>query len=74
MMHKGAKAALISTMEGYSMLFCGISLLIIPSVGVLDLHFVASAYCFMAALVLGYAMLKEYKEEERRKRYDHHHS
>ena len=69
MMQRGSKAALISTMEGYGMLFCGVSLLIIPSVGVLDLHWVASAYCLLAALVLLYAEVKRIKEEYDHKRY-----
>jgi MFS family permease len=55
----GAKAAIISAMEGYGLLFCGVSLLIIPAVGVIDLHWIASFYCFMAAAILLYEQLKE---------------
>jgi hypothetical protein len=39
-------------MEGYSLLFCGLSLLIIPAIGVVHLHWVAFFFCLIAALIL----------------------
>lgn len=50
----GAKAAIVSAMEGYGLLFCGVSLLIIPVVGIIDLHWIASCYCAIGALILLY--------------------
>ena len=48
----GAKAAIISAMEGYPLLFCGVSLLIVPAVGVINLHWMACLYCITSALIL----------------------
>lgn len=50
----GAKAAIVSAMEGYGLLFCGVSLLIIPAIGVVDLHWIASCYCAIGGLILLY--------------------
>ena len=46
-------------MEGYGLLFCGVSLLIVPAVGVIDLHWVASLYCTISAAILLYEHLKD---------------
>lgn len=55
----GAKAAIVSAMEGYGLLFCGFSLLIIPAVGVIDLHWIAALYCTISAAILLFEHLKE---------------
>ena len=52
--YPGAKAAIISAMEGYPLLFCGVSLLIVPAIGVIDLHWLACAYCVISAAILLY--------------------
>lgn len=57
--YPGAKAAIVSAMEGYGLLFCGISLLVIPTIGVIDLHWIASLYCSIAAVILMYEQLRE---------------
>jgi len=59
--YPGAKAAIISAMEGYGLFFSGISLLIIPEIGVIDLHWIASLYCAIAAIILTYEEVKENK-------------
>lgn len=48
----GAKAAIISLMESFGQFMCGVSVLIVPSVGVLKLHLMASAYCFLSVVLL----------------------
>jgi small basic protein len=64
----GAKAAIVSAMEGYGLLFCGISLLIVPTVGVIDLHWVASLYCTISAAILLYEHLRELSKELKEER------
>jgi hypothetical protein len=46
-------------MDGYAIFFSGISLLIIPEIGVIDLHWIASLYCAIAAIILLYEEIKE---------------
>ena len=58
----GAKAAIISAMEGYGLFFSGISLLIIPVIGVIDLHWIASLYCGIAAGILLFEEIRESKD------------
>ena len=60
--YPGAKAAIISAMEGYSLLFCGITLIFVPSVGVFDLHWVACIYCVISALILSRESYLEYEQ------------
>jgi len=50
--YPGAKAAIISAMEGYSLLFLGTTLIFVPAVGVFDVHWVACIYCVIAASIL----------------------
>jgi len=59
----GAKAAIISAMEGYPLLFCGISLLIVPAIGVIDLHWMASLYCVISGGILLWEEFKEQREK-----------
>lgn len=55
----GAKAAIVSAMEGYGLLSCGVSVLIIPTIGVIDMHWFTFSYCFIAATILLGYHLKE---------------
>lgn len=55
----GAKGAIISLMESFGQLMCGISVLIVPSIGVLKLHLMGSAYCFLAVILLACEMLRQ---------------
>ena len=52
-------------MEGYSIFFCGISIILIPTVGVIDLHWVAFVFCITSGLILTYEYFKEIQNKLR---------
>ena len=56
----GAKAAIISLMESCGQFMCGISVLIVPSIGVLKLHLLGSAYCLFAVILLVCELLRSH--------------
>jgi hypothetical protein len=39
-------------MEGFGQLCCGISLVIVPTIGIENIHSAGATYCGMAALLL----------------------
>ncbi len=47
-----AKSAIISLMESFGQIMCGISILIVPAIGVRRLHYMAGALCFASVLML----------------------
>jgi len=49
---KNAKGTIISLMEGFGQLCCGISLLIVPAFGVDNIHIAGAVYCSVAAFLL----------------------
>lgn len=55
-----AKSAIISLMEGFGQLMCGISLLFVPEIGVMNIHLVGSVYCGAAALLLLGEVVREH--------------
>ena len=57
---KGAKAAIISLMESCGQFMCGISVLIVPSIGVLKLHLMGSAFCFLSVIFLVCEILRSH--------------
>ena len=62
-LHKylNAKASIISVMEGFGLLTCGLSLLLIPVFGVNHIHTAGAVYCGLASFLL----LGEYFREKR---------
>ncbi len=51
----GAKSAIISLMEGFGMGVCGFSILLVPLIGVHNIHLVLAVYCLLSILILGTA-------------------
>jgi hypothetical protein len=43
---------IIALMEGIGQLFCGFSMVLIPGIGVINMHYAASIYCGLAAILL----------------------
>jgi hypothetical protein len=49
---KNGKAAIISLMEGFGQFACGVSIIIVPTFGVQNIHIAGCVYCCLAALIL----------------------
>lgn len=47
-----AKSAIISLMESFGQLTCGLCILIVPGIGVMKLHYMACTLCFLSVLLL----------------------
>ena len=56
----GAKACIIALMEGFGQFMCGISVLIVPEIGVINLHLMALVYCILAAILLTLEEVRKY--------------
>jgi len=50
--YSNGKGMIISLMEGYGQLFCGLSLLLVPLFKVLNIHAAGAIYCFAGMLLL----------------------
>lgn len=58
-----AKSTIISLMESFAQAACGISVLIVPNIGIIRLHYMAGALCFISVGLLVGEELRQHMKE-----------